>query len=171
MNTMAVLIIDMQDFFLKHIDQTIREEMIANQGKVIERCVESQIPIILVQYKDRGDITDALQAKLKDVPNVTLVIKEHNSGFRDTTLGDVLIEKKIKKLGLMGINATGCVQDTAMGALSRGLTIMTGKGVIASSSKNDRYLDVSRVWFSKNGDFFETPEEFVAALNKSGYTS
>ena len=51
----------------------------------------------------------------------------------------------------MGVNANGCVQDTAMSALRRGYKVITAEGVTASSSRRDLSLSTNnKTWYLKN---------------------
>ncbi len=93
-----------------------------------------------------------------------MVVKEFNSAFRDTNLDTILKEKQVKRLVLIGINASGCVQDTAMGAIKRGFEIITARGIVASSSKNDSELKVSKKWYTTHGTFYESTKELIQNL-------
>jgi nicotinamidase-related amidase len=66
----------------------------------------------------------------------------------------------------MGINASGCVQDTAIGALHRGYQVITSRGVVASSTKRDSNLDTSKKWYSENGLFFEDTDGLIDYIEK-----
>ena len=157
-NNIAVVLVDMQDFFLEKFDKEKVKELILNQNKVLELCGVNKIPLIVLEYRGRGKTISALQKCIKKITDVCVVIKENNSGFRDTNLDKLLKNKGVKKIILMGINGSGCVQDTAIGALKRGYKIMTSKGVIASNTMRDANLATSKKWYSKNGKFFESVE-------------
>lgn len=156
----------MQDFFLEKFSDERRASLIAEQKKVIDFCVKNTIPIIVLEYATRGETTKELNDVLKKSFHATVIKKENNSGFRDTNLDDLLKNLKINKLLLMGINGTGCVQDTAIGALKRGYSIFTGKTVIASSTKNDANHKVSEKWYSKHGPFLEATDEILKILGQ-----
>ena len=165
----AVVLIDMQEFFLKRIEKAIVKEMVRNQSTVINFCASHKIPVIVLEYEGvgRGKTISPLQQELKKTPTI-VIRKPHNSGFRDTDLDDVLKKLKVKKLVLMGINANGCVQDTAIGALFRRYDIATARGVIANQySKRNENLVMTKKWFSANGKFFESPADLIGYIQKT----
>ena len=165
-DTTAVLVIDMQDFFLDKFRPEKRRALIEQQSKVIDFCSKHQIAIILLEYKDRGQTTASLRHILKKGTNVNveIITKDSNGGFTNTDLDEVLKHKNVKNIVLMGINGSGCIQDTAIGALNRGYKILTSGEVIASSTNRDRDLATSRKWYSKKGHFFESTDELLAQV-------
>ena len=162
----AVLIIDMQDFFLNKFTDGKRKTLIRNQCKVIDFCAKRKIPLIFLEYKDRGNTVTILQKSLENISCVKTITKDSNGGFTDTDLDETLKNHNVKSVVLMGINASGCVQDTAIGALNRGYEIVTSKDIIASSTMRDSNLNTSRKWYSKNGLFFEGIDELLNYMGK-----
>ena len=166
-NSLACVVVDMQKFFLQNLTKENRERIVPNQIKVVDLCIKNKIPVIVLEYKGRGETIGVLKNRLKKVQNNVTIVKECNSGFRNTNLHNFLTEKKIKNLFIMGINASGCVQDTAIGALHRGYKIVTASTVIASASVRDRKLATSRKWFSKKGKYFESMEPVFRYLTNN----
>ena len=150
----AVIIVDMQDFFLKNLDVHVRSTLIKNQIHAIDSFMKSGTPIILVEYKAggvlRGPTTASLRSRLGAYPLATL-IKESNSGFTKTGLEDLLKKARVRKIALMGINANACIQDTAIGALRRGYEVIVTKGLVANSYRKDLELSSrNERWFRNN---------------------
>jgi nicotinamidase-related amidase len=165
-DNLAVIIIDMQDFFLEKFTNEKRKVLIENQSRVIAFCMTRKIPIIFVEYQGRGTTTAILQQAVKDVSDTEIVIKDSNGGFTNTNLDEILHNKNVKNIVLMGINASGCVQDTAIGALHRGYQVITSRGVVASSTKRDSDLNTSKKWYSENGLFFEDTDGLIDYIEK-----
>ncbi|MFC1615065.1 isochorismatase family cysteine hydrolase [Patescibacteria group bacterium] len=164
----ALILIDMQDFFLKKFVPSIKKNLIHNQTILIDKCIKNKIPIIVLEYKCRGifrgETIPQLKKKVKPMLK-EIIIKESNSGFTDTKLDTILKDLKVKEVILAGINANGCIQDTAIGALHRGYKVTTSFGVIANLSRKD--LDLSKRnkdWFMNNTTFFEDVENLVNHL-------
>jgi nicotinamidase-related amidase len=155
----AVIIVDMQDFFLKNFPASISKSLIENQTHILNLCIKKKIPIVLLEYKAGGILRGKTTAKLLKLVNGSIVktfVKENNCGFTDTTLHDTLKDLRIGTVLIIGLNANGCVQDTAISALHRGYKVITGDGVIASSSRGDLTLSSrNKKWFKKNTIFFE----------------
>jgi len=158
-NNTAVIIVDMQDFFLDNYTPKNKELLITNQIKIVELCVKNKLPFVILEYKCRGIFRGKLIQKLDKMIKNTCretIIKESNSGFTDTNLDLILNNLKIKKILLLGINANGCVQDTAIGAIRRGYKVITAHGIIASSSRKDLDLSAKNLrWYKKNTIFYE----------------
>jgi nicotinamidase-related amidase len=165
----ALIIIDMQDFFLKKFVSNIKKSLVRNQGVLIDLCVKKNIPIIILEYKCKGILRGKTISQLKKKTKYALkevIIKENNSGFTNTRLDIVLKDLKINEVILAGINANGCIQDTAIGALHRKYKVITSLGVMASSSRKD--LDLSKKnkdWFIDNTIFFENLKDLIKYLN------
>jgi len=160
----VVIVVDMQDFFLDKFTNDKRNILIKNQSKVIDFCINQKIPLIFLEYKDRGATTQLLSQTSGDSPHVEIVTKDSNGGFTNTNLDEILKNKGAKEVILMGINASGCVQDTAIGALNRGYKILTSADVIASATKRDGNLTTSKKWYSQKGLFFESVDDLVGYI-------
>ncbi len=124
----AVIIVDMQKFFLNNFTPKNRGLLIANQIEVIKLCVKKKLPFIIFEYKCRGIFRGKLISQINNIIKNSYretLIKESNSGFTKTNLDSILKNLKIKNILIMGINANGCVQDTAIGAIHRGFIEVT----------------------------------------------
>jgi nicotinamidase-related amidase len=169
-NDTAVIIVDMQEFFLQAFPQALRDKFINEQEKVIDACLKLKMPFFLVEYKaggsDRGKTIQKLGTRIKGSLEET-VIKESNGAFTDTSLDALLKKAHVKKIVLFGLNANGCIQDSAMGALRRGYEVLTSQGIIASSSRKDLSLSKrNKEWFVRNVSFFEDTESLIKELNR-----
>lgn len=167
-NDTAVIIVDMQDFFLKNLNKSLYKTLVENQLHVINTCLKNKLPFIILEYKcrgiSRGTLIKDLDEKIKNVHKEVL-IKENNSGFTQTKLESILKELRVKKILIMGVNANGCVQDTTIGALKRGFKVITSCGVIANTSRHDLELSKrNKDWFLKNTMLKNTPEDLVNYL-------
>lgn len=170
MNKVAVVLVDMQDFFLKNLKSDIKKELIANQLKVINFSIAHNIPFIVLEYKAggilRGKTIGVLQEKIQNVPGTKVLIKESNSGFTKTNLNQILKEEGIEKLILMGINANGCVQDTAIGALRRKYIVTSSKGIIANTFSGGLELSKKNLkWYTEKTRFFDSVDNLLKSLN------
>lgn len=171
-NKIAIIIIDMQDFFLKNFMKEIPPILIKNQLSVIDICISKKIPLIVLEYKCRGifrgETTKQLNNKIKNIPHSKVLIKENNSGFTDTNLSEILGNIKCKKLLLMGVNANGCVQDTAISAIRKGYKVIVSKGVMASSGRKDMELSKrNENWYKENTMLFSNVGNLLKYLKRS----
>lgn len=167
----AVILIDMQDFFLQHFKENIRMTLVNNQLRLLDKCAEQKMPLIVIEYKARGKFrgstTSKLDQKIKAIPHV-LIIKESNSGFTNTALDKILQGSKIKRLFIMGINANACIQDTAIGAIHRGYQVIVSKGLTACSSRSDmEFSNRNDKWYRENCKLLNSLEESLRELDIS----
>ena len=164
----ALILVDMQNYFLKNMQKEVRRELIQNQQEIVKECVKKNIPIIELEYKCLGVFRGHTVADIqKEVSkgNFILVEKENNSGFTNTRLHETLRSLGVKELILIGINANGCVQDTAIAALHRKYKVTTASDVIASVYRSD--IDLSpqnKKWFKSNTRFLDSGDELKKVL-------
>lgn len=173
MNKSAVVMIDMQDFFLENLADESRRKLIENQSWVLDLCAKREIPLFVFEYNAggvlRGPTTKLLQDKARGVSGVTIV-KDNNSAFVGTNLHERLKEKKIRTLFIIGINANGCVQDTAMGALRRGYKVFTSTDLIASTSRGTLGLSKrNEHWYRSNNLLLKNVQEVVDLISRANY--
>lgn len=168
-NKIAVIVVDMQDFFLQHFNNSIRNTLIENQLKVLDLCAKHNIPLVIVEYKAggkmRGSTTHKINQRIKTIPH-KLIIKENNSAFTKTDLDKTLQSFNVKEVFIMGINANACVQDTAMSALHRGYQVIISKECTASASRGD--MDLSKrneEWYRKNCKLIDDLDDFLSMIN------
>lgn len=158
----------MQDFFLKNFPVLISKELVENQKRVIELCLKKKMPFVFLEYKAGGVFRGKTILRLEKLINDSLketIVKESNSGFTNTDLDKTLKNLNVGTVLLMGLNANGCVQDTAIGAIHRKYKVITSEGIIASSSRKDLTLSKRNTeWFKKNTRFFKSSTDLVAYL-------
>lgn len=170
MKNIAVLMIDMQDFFLKNLDDESRSVLVRNQGEVLDFCLKKNVPVFVFEYKAggvlRGPTTKVLLEKLKRLSQ-RVIVKDNNSAFVGTKLEELLKESKVKTILLLGINANGCVQDTAMGAIRRGYKVVTSSDLIASTSR--RGLGLSKrneAWYRNKCSLLASANEVLGLISR-----
>lgn len=170
-NSVAILLIDMQDYFLKGIDPAEKEKEIPYQIEVLDYCKKNEIPVFILEYKDYGSTTSILREKLNELTDKTYIIKLNENGFIDTDLADRLNQKGVKNLLLMGINASACVLNTAKGALESGYTIMVSKDLIADRPPSNQWqfywdFNESIDWYKKNGIYQDNYKDLLKIISE-----
>lgn len=161
----VLIVVDMQDFFLRNVNLSVKKELFQNQVKVLSLCNKKQIPVIFLEYAfggiSRGNVTMALKRSV-DKRLVNVIVKKSNSGFTNPELDKLLSRLAIKKIILMGVNANGCVQDTAIGAIKRNYKVITARGIIANSYSSEINLsDKNRKWYENNTNYQGSVEELI----------
>ncbi len=163
--SIAVVVVDMQDFFLGNVNFSVKKELFENQRKVLSLCNKNKIPVIFLEYGDGGvsrGYTNSVLKRSIDKSLATVIVKDSNSGFTNPYLGKLLNDLSIKRIILMGINANGCVQDTAIGAVKRNYKVITAKGIIANSYSTEIKLsNKNRRWYENNTNYLKSVDDLV----------
>ena len=50
-SSLVVLLIDMQDRFFNLLEQDTRDELVAQQIRVIRTCAQQDIPLVVIEYQ------------------------------------------------------------------------------------------------------------------------
>jgi len=166
---LAGLIIDMQDYFLRRIEEKERGNMIQSQIGLIHYFSEQNIPIFILEYKKRGETIEDITKEIDFSKNEKPLTKTIGDGFYHTRLQRLLKKHKSKNLILMGIYADDCVKATAEGALSRRrYRIHTARDLIAEKKgyTNEEMEKTIENYYSAVGTFFRTGKELINFLEK-----
>ena len=71
---LVVILIDMQQFFIRGLKKENKERIIANQIFIIRWCAQENIPIVVLEYEKYGETIDVLIEELKKVKYLYHVI-------------------------------------------------------------------------------------------------
>jgi len=175
----AVILVDMQSLVLKEIyNKHSLSIMIANQQKVLQNCVEKNIPIVVLEYSSKvnhnknRETTPQLMEIINQTSNYEVFLKQSHSGFSNKEFETHLENLEKEYHFLMGVNGGVCVSATGEGSIKRGYKIATSKDVIANigshASKviaNRKYtltpIDEEETgWHKKNGIFLPSYKDF-----------
>jgi nicotinamidase-related amidase len=118
----ALLVIDIQNAYLKMMPERDKEMAMAYINSYIELFRSHGFPIIRIYHlsKEYGVLpgTDQFEFPTSVLikPDDSKVIKTYPDGFNKTDLDKVIKEKGCNTLFLCGLSATGCVLATWIGA-------------------------------------------------------
>lgn len=130
----AVIIVDMQEEFLLNKLPEKREDLVRSQIEVLRFCKAHDIPVIVVEFKDRSITIPEIRTALEGMKNRKYIVKKYNDGFEETGLKEVLEGLGARNIVLMGVNACACVNETAKSALLNGFRVLTSGSLIASDA-------------------------------------
>ncbi|MBI2102941.1 isochorismatase family protein [Candidatus Woesearchaeota archaeon] len=138
---LAVLVIDMQIPYLKHLDPTVRLALVGNQWQVINYYNQRGVPILGVETKHHGRTIPILRRGLTG----EAVQKSSRDGLLNTDLEERLDGFHSRDLIVMGIYRSECVAATIERAYQFGYKVSTANSVIADypgikRPLNDRQL-------------------------------
>src|SRR3989344_1353907 len=129
----GVVLIDMQDSFLREIDPEEKDREIPNMLQVLEAADINCVPVIVLEYAGHGPTVGILKDKLDSLNTpVAYITKKTDDGFYQTEMSETLRALDIDELVLMGIYASACVLSTGQGALEHGFRISTSRDLIAN---------------------------------------
>jgi len=155
-NSFAGIVVDMQDYYLKHHFEERKEVIIPSQLNVLRFCAEQDYPVVVLEMVNRGFTISELQEGLMKVPRRKYLLKGGNSGFVNPNLLKKLEEWNVNHLILMGINAKCCVKDTAISAMKYGLEVSSAEDLINNVTYWDNGTSKKEFrWFYRNCKYFE----------------
>lgn len=162
---LAIVIVDMQMFFLKKLSVEKLNTLLEAQIAVIRICASCNIPIIVLEYKDSGETVQKLDNEILLVKQVVRLIKNDDDGFYDGQLHEQLLRFKANSLLLMGVNTSYCVKVTASSALSLGYKILTGDTLTTNTCMCCRdKINPTLEWYARNGHVFRNTPSFEEIL-------
>ena len=142
----ALLIVDMQPYFIKELRKGEDDKIIRNQQHVISFCNRNSIPIIVVEYRRYGKALSEL-TKLAGNAIAAIIQKEFDGGFSGGELDSILTNLNIKNIFIVGINACYCILSTTRDALYNGYKVVISEDAI--SGRCCHPLDNGMPWFRK----------------------
>ncbi|MBI5046087.1 MAG: isochorismatase family protein [Candidatus Niyogibacteria bacterium] len=165
---MAVLVIDMQDHFLRSVIDDVNV-LINNQIKVLHFCAEHAIPVAILEYHGDGPTISALQNKINEVPWHKTFIKLQDDGFSNPELTPWLKERDVDRLVLMGVNSCFCVKQTALGGKLHGFEIATSSALVSCPHEAESREHLELYFFAAFDFQFSLDQlfEYMAAAPQS----
>lgn len=179
----AVLVIDIQEDFT---GTTARppfpykdsRKLIDTVNAIAEVAQQKNVPVVYIRQELDGFIGRLLShlfaggTAIKGNPGTRIDKRVHlvshhlfpkpkSDAFSNPDLGKFLIERQISEVYLIGLDADGCVHNTALGALNRGYTvhIITDAILLLEEQKWERLLQQYR---KENLQLMTTKELFSA---------
>ena len=160
MQDLGILLIDMQEKFIfgfnPFVDEKEKSRLVEAQIRFLEVTKKKQIPVVVLEYKNRGKTIQKIQDALEGTENYSLE-KSSPNGFVNPELNSLLKEKGIRRLILTGIYSDDCVLRTAEGA-KKDFEIFTCKELM-----NLPYESSVR-WYQTNTNYSKTIGELFTKI-------
>ncbi len=163
---MAVLIMDYQNRQLSSFSEDFQNELIAGVNKVLAKARQDDILIIYIEVR-RGERTPETEINVgvTPPPGELVLTKSRTGPFSTTNLDEILKQRGIETLVLMGISTSGCVLSTVRWAadIDYGL-------IVLSDCCADRDDEIQRVLMEKlfpRQAKVVTSAEFLQALGEA----
>ena len=138
----ALIVLDMQEYFLNHNSHAFipsSSAIIENINLIVKLFEEKKLPVIYTKHIDsessgmmskwwNGNIS-AEDEMSKISPqiicsNEKVITKKQYDAFYNTALEELLIQKSIKQLVITGVATNLCCENTARSAFIRGFEVM-----------------------------------------------
>lgn len=121
----ALIVLDVQNGAIGQAHE--HERVIANIAEVLDRARRAHVPIVWIQHSDEqltyGSDAWKLVAELTPIDGEPLIEKNYGDAFEATNFEDVLAERGVGRLILVGAQTDACIRSTLHGALARGYDI------------------------------------------------
>ena len=134
MNQRAVVVIDLQNEYLPtgNLPLTGIEQAVANAAKVIEDARAKGLPLIHVRHEFAHDEMPVfvpgsegveIQAAVAPAAGEPVIVKNYPNAFRDTELKQLLDERGVKELVVVGAMSHMCVDAGVRAAADLGYSV------------------------------------------------
>ena len=122
----ALLIIDVQNGVVEGSHD--RDGVVANIAMLVERARAAAVPVVWVQHRS-DNLTEGSDAwryvpELPQAPGEPVVHKQYGDSFEATDLEQVLADRSVGSLIVVGAQTDACVRSTLHGAIARGYDAM-----------------------------------------------
>jgi nicotinamidase-related amidase len=118
----ALLVVDVQNGVVEGAVE--RDSVVTNINTLVDKARQDGVPVVWVQHNDDGlqRETDSWQIvpELKRDGSEPLVEKQYGDSFEATNLEEVLAERGVGRLIVVGAQTDMCIRSTLHGALARG---------------------------------------------------
>ncbi|MFC1690997.1 cysteine hydrolase family protein [Nanoarchaeota archaeon] len=157
----GVILVDLQEGFLEKISREELKQELPYIVEVLQHCADNYIPVAALEFQGYGRTIQVLRNEIEKVPQNEYFTKYKRNGFTNSMLAAQLNEWDVNFVFLMGAFASGCVVDTAGGALDSGLGIATSRNVILDEANFpdklmiDFYFKQKGLYSDNHRDFFQ----------------
>ncbi|RSM76184.1 cysteine hydrolase [Amycolatopsis sp. WAC 01375] len=118
----ALLVVDVQNAVVDEGHE--RDAVVANIGGLVGRARREGVPVVWVQHSDEGLVRGSEEWRIVGELNredaEPLVEKSYGDSFEDTDLEQVLAERGVGRLVVVGAETDACIRSTLHGAMVRG---------------------------------------------------
>lgn len=118
----ALVVVDVQQGVVAAAHD--RDGVVANIGTLVERARAAGTPVVWVQHNSEelpsGSEAWEIVPELEPGDGEPIVQKEYGDSFEGTDLADVLAERSVGKVVVVGAQTDACVRSTLHGAFVRG---------------------------------------------------
>jgi nicotinamidase-related amidase len=118
----ALIIVDVQNGVVAGAH--LRDEVVANIGRLVDKARRDKVPIIWVQDCDgeraKGSEPWRIVPELAPLESDPHIDKIYGDSFEDTALETVLADPGVGRLVVAGAQTDACIRSTLHGALARG---------------------------------------------------
>jgi nicotinamidase-related amidase len=162
----GVVVIDMQEEFIKHLTKEEREDLIKSQVDFLNYCCKKNYPIFFIEYVGSKKTIKEIDDVKKQFQNWYVFKKTDNGGFKNKKF-----EKQIDDLGLeylcfMGGNAIACMRDTIEPAMKRNKKIILAKNLVyVQENPNKKEVDSFYDLIKEKGTYAEHHKDLKKILD------
>jgi len=145
----GIVIVDMQEHYLKHIKPEQVKRLVENQSRVLKLAAQNNLDVAVLEGVDHPATIEPLQRLISQIEGAYYYAKPGMDGFENPRF-----EKRVKSwdkrnLFFMGVYASWCLSVTAYGGTELGYIPITSECVIGDINRNN--IRSARSWFRENG--------------------
>lgn len=158
----ALLVIDVQTGMFDPQWPIYEEEtLLANIRQIIYRAREADVPVIFIQHTEKegpltlGSETWQIHPDVTPLPNEIKLAKTTPDAFHQTPLKEILAEKGIEHLVVLGLQSDYCVDATSRRAFNLGykVTLISDAHSTMDSESQKASAIISRINHTLGSEF------------------
>ena len=135
-DNVALLIVDMEDKWLKYLSGEDRAQLIENQIDILDNyCHPLDIPVIELVHGRGAKTTDKIQTLVENVPRHKHLERDTDNGFTNLELNRILQGWHIDIPIVSGINTPKCILALVEGGIDLGYRMATSAGLVSKSRR------------------------------------
>jgi nicotinamidase-related amidase len=150
--TQTILIIDMAEPFISHIDSQNKQILISNQVKYL-KTINKKVNIISMGYSKTDETIQQLKEVIQKSPNSQYLEKPNTNCFDKTQLLNILQKLQTTQLLCIGIFASECVKETVKTGIKY-FQVLINPELIQDPSDWEENKSIK--WYSKNAKIFNS---------------
>ncbi|MBS3170158.1 cysteine hydrolase family protein [Candidatus Woesearchaeota archaeon] len=173
-NKWGIIIVDMQETFLKYIPKKEVDRIVKNQQMVLNAAEKYDVPVLVFEYWGSNTIEE-ISDLVKEVPRYEFMKKERDDGFerygnlyREEDPRRVLDEWGVDTAYFMGVNTDACIVKTADSARRLDYIPVTSKDVVAAQTCNGECEKLAPAYnfFIENGILLDKKDLVIIDMKK-----
>ncbi len=162
----GIVVIDMQDHYLKNVNEQDRDWLFEAQDRLFDIADKHDYPVMLVGYEGAGEISDRTLRGSRRILRRRSIKKTKDSAFYSTNLKSRLNEWGVTRPLLTGLNGPICVFETAKDARKNGFSPITSPWLMEAELFERKDVHKTSHWYQMFTEYHPRAETVYEMLEQ-----